>query len=1100
MIALSLLPADWSKKFMSAFRLNALAVLGFIMLTICNTASAQITPSVRLELDDSANRHTLGAHIYITPDPEQKLNAQTVLNRHMNNIRGKLNTSSLINFGIPTVPSWMVFSVTNNSSHKQWFLYFGKPTDGRLALVKRIFVYNSTSGEIFANSYNPKATPELTNVTGSAIAIEIEPQKTNTFVVFLDFEGPWPASITPELITQSAYLDELRLGSFVPLLYYLTLLSASGVFVALTILRRKTYYALSAFYFFFYLALMEALNLNYHVIFSHTAEIYAFAMCAHMCLGIWITMRAMGIKRDDTSQSRPYMMLMFLMAISGLANLIYFNPSFLLSYIVFYGPLILSSLSLAIIAIRETQQGRFGAPYIAASWLSMSAGLSITIIGVLSLYNYSIFSLFSYWIFVIIHALFFVFATIKKQELVAEQERQVKSREMREAYSLERLKQSKKSADQARLLRVIERERELMTELRERERQRTEQMRHAKETADEANRAKSAFLALVSHEIRTPMTGIMGMVRLLLDTKMAPAQSDYIMAIQKSGDTMIALLNDILDFEKIETGNMKLENIDFDLHKLVNGVVTLMSGYAGEKGLTLKSEIAYDTPVFVKGDPTRLRQVFLNLVNNAIKFTQAGSVTIRLRYVPLPKGTPGGTDYEIYFAIQDTGIGMPDHVQQNLFTPFMQADSSTSRKFGGTGLGLAICKSLIEAMGSAIQVTSEEGKGSTFFFTLQMHKGESVSERNEGRKSLTDLSRTTEPMEILVIEDNEMNRRVLFGLLDKLGHKPVLAESGEEALNILAQRNFNLIFTDIKLGGMSGLDTARTIRTMTDRTKAATPIIALTGNVQLNDIDTYYAANINGYIAKPIDPQKLADVIYRAHEGLFENPVSLPEISSAQSSSNATDTGTSQQSAKRAILGENAPAPQEISPLQQFISQTYPGSTAPMPQSAPAYAPHTAPADGAQPIPDYAQMDEHDLDLDFDSFEESIKIMEDRAESKKPAAPLFDINIIQELIKSLGKDTTIGLLEDYFKFADQICSALSLSRQDMNLPEIRNRAHELKGMAANFGVTSLSALAGQIEKLAKEEADLLEIEPLLNQIDSTNIQAQATLREWIDQQ
>ena len=645
--------------------------------------------------------------------------------------------------------------------------------------------------------------------------------------------------------------------------------------------------------------------------------------------------------------------------------------------------------------------------------------------------NANAYNIDAYWLCLIPQAAFLLTATTKKIEFQRIEERAVEARESRAQNSLARLKQSKESADQARLLRVIERERELMAELREREMQRTDEMRKAKDMADHANQAKSAFLAVVSHEIRTPMTGIMGILRLFKDTKLSRDQADYLFAIQKSGDTMMALLNDILDFEKIESGNMQLEHIDFDLPRLAQGVMTLMSGHAATKNLNLKADIAEDFPRSLRGDPTRLRQVLLNLVNNAIKFTEKGDVTIRVRATKRDKTAAIKGDYEVYIAVEDMGIGISEEAQVKLFTPFQQADSSVARKYGGTGLGLAICQRLVEAMGSAIRLTSATGKGSTFFFTLLMEKGKAETiEENEG--AIAANVEKTPSKNILVIEDNDINRKVMQNFLEKDGHRITAIAGGEEAADLCMANKFDVILMDINLNGMSGFETIKTIRALPDRQKANAPIIAITGNTLQAEIEEILNAGFNDYLSKPIDFDRLLEMIGDAHKGKY-----------AQTSAEQTS------------------APTAVKSFESFE-------------------------------------DYDDFDLDEDSFTVAENFLNKPAEqsSKPNDDSVFNVQMMDKLKKSLGKEQMDQLMFGFVEKSDEIVQALGEDIKATNIESIRDRAHELKGMGGNFGLSELSKIAGEIEKACKNN-DMSVVAAQIQKLPAANARAKDAIKNWL---
>lgn len=378
----------------------------------------------------------------------------------------------------------------------------------------------------------------------------------------------------------------------------------------------------------------------------------------------------------------------------------------------------------------------------------------------------------------------------------------------------------------------------------------------ARQAAEEASLAKSEFLANMSHEIRTPMNGVIGMLELVLDTPLTPLQTDYLQTALQSAEALLSLLNDILDFSKIEAGRLELEKINFNLRHLVEDVAYTLAKRAQDKGLEMACLVQSDLASELLGDPGRLRQILVNLIGNAIKFTHQGEIVVRAEKI-----AETTTDATIRFSVQDTGIGIPADRQKAIFDRFTQADGSTSRKYGGTGLGLAICKQLVEAMGGNIGVESTLGVGSTFWFEICFEKAKS------GKQDTAPLFRKPNRLSearILIVDDNQTNRMILMKNVEALGCRADAVGSGAKALESLraAHRSgdpYHLILLDMQMPGMDGEQTARAIKS--DPATKNTKIIILTSMGTRGDIDRLEALGCSGYLLKPVKQQLLFDAV-----------------------------------------------------------------------------------------------------------------------------------------------------------------------------------------------------------------------------------------------
>ena len=963
-------------------------------------------------LTDTSRKLDLGQYTIIQDDNGQKITPDVIRSSRGSVLSGKISKQNIVNLGKNGGSRWLSIKLFNQGLHNDWVIDLGRRVNGRLGPIEKLSAYELTFGSPDGSGQPSVNLVELSSLQDQGVfKISLNRNQQKLILFNVETRPGLPVLVPLKIYKEDAYLSHVQKRAMLTTFYSLILGGFAFVFFATAIFRQRQSHMIFGAYFVFNVVTWMTYDYFGSMIQASGLPIFVtLMMLGYSGFAIFTTKIFYGIDYNAFTEKYILYAIFFLnVGLSALTLIMPIGNTAIHSALLFGAPIFTFSV-VSLMSFAQSRNGAVPGLKYCFSWLIPLAGYCTTAFSQWGWLPQETIYLCAYWCTIPIQGLLLALALRQKILYGADDDRAAI-----DALNLNRLKETKDSADHSRLLKVIEKEREALAEFRAREASRTEEMRHAKEAADEANRAKSAFLAVVSHEIRTPMTGVMGMVRLLLDSNINRQQREYVMAIQESSDAMLALLNDILDFEKIQQGKIELENISFDLHRLIQGVVTLMSGHATERGISLTARMDDNIPKYVKGDPTRLRQVLLNLMGNAIKFTSKGGVNLYVKNLNSPDAPQPDNKFMIYFAVQDTGIGISSEGQKNLFNPFSQANSSIARQFGGTGLGLAISKGLIERMGSSINISSREGEGSTFFFTLETERGLSVSNDRAAKEPAVPFTQApAKPLKIMVVDDNAITRKVIAGFLEPSGHEIIGCDSAEQALSKIYNGYYDLVLMDIELPNMKGNEATKLLREYGDQSRAQIPVIALTGNVNKEDMQRYLADGMNGFVAKPIDPEKLKSIVNEIGSKRFEREIKAP-------------------------------------------------GGMPMPNLPPVQGPATIPT----PL---------------------------------PAAPdyqnVFNPDMLQSLKDTIGAKPLEELLTDLLVKTEEILVAMDYAVQIEDFDALAARAHELKGMAGNFGLVEISSIAAQAEKKAKLR-ELTGLSSLVDTLPAANTRAKGILKDWV---
>ncbi len=1106
------------------------------VLLCCFAVSAPVSAQTKMAeglgvvgLNSGQDSVDLKGKVFLFEDKFKKYNLAAAWKEINSDAEGYLADTNTLHMAQSSSSYWLLFRINNQSEVDRWVLDFGDTVMGRSGFVHKIMAYDITNQKLILKilGNENKSLDKFDNLVESAITLDLPIGQTTQVMFYIEPAAKKPFIIAPRLTTKAQYfsrgiekLDRHEMTIYVYLALFFMMLTFTIIYrkphqlfgtlfllfgLAHYMIENTLLYLDSEFYeqslFFSYILMQISVfyvfyNYFYDRVLSSALVRKIALLSPVFCLVI--TAFSVFAVPDDIA----YMVFLVAISLMAMTTIFLFSANLTSKVLVKY---------LFIVS---------GFAYTIAYWLG-----SVAIEFPLDAYGQYI--NYGYVYGQLALSLILILSMPIRRPQSSKSSAPLSGLSKNVFQSSSNYKDSKDMADRERLLRVLDRERELLEEARAREAQKTDEMRKAKDTADEANQAKSAFLAVISHEIRTPITGVLGMVKLLLTSQLTAVQKDYAQTIQDSGDAMLSLLNDILDYEKIESGKLDLEFISFDVKRMMQGIERLMTSHADSKGIGLVLSIEDNVPDYLVGDPTRLRQVVLNLLSNAIKFTEHGDVQIIVKKIDM-----GTTDtarivglsgdqpvHSIYFGVQDSGIGLSADAQKTLFTPFTQAKADTTRKYGGTGLGLSICQKLINAMGGEISINSKEHEGSTFFFTVDMQEGDAQEAQSEETNRF-ELKRNTEhSYRVLAVDDNGINLKVLNGFIDKLGHECVKVESGEEAIIKLQEEPFDMILTDVNMHGISGLEMTKQIRAMQHAELSAIPIVALTGNSGQEAVHECYHAGMDDFILKPVNPKALNGVFDKLEKSEFANEVTSKRYKSireghiaskaAKEAAGFTDDKSSEQSQSQAVNAQTVNVEHDLTSTQsisidknEFSAPLDVNELPPLPSQRETIGESATDLDSEASL--HVENDTDDADLEIGMNVSPLQQFvadgqDDEAQQSKVSASeadvddivadnlrdnmidenpsfvadieargiIFEKSLLDALKLSMDSAELTSLVDGFDEKAQEILQGIQEAYNAKDWTSLAQRAHEMKGMAGNFGLRALSEFMKELEIIVK---------------------------------